>query len=67
MEQIIYGPNWDFIVAFWVLGLRTNQNKTFRSHPEGIEALVYYGHKEFIVSSVLEAKSKIYFGKYRTH
>ena len=67
MDQIIYGPNWDLIVAFWVLGLRTNQNKTFRSHSGGIEALVYYGHKEFIISNVLEAKSKIYFGKYRIH
>ena len=30
---------------FCVFGLRTNQKKTFKTHLEGPETVVYYGHK----------------------
>ena len=43
--DFIQKPNRDFIVAFWIPWLRSNQNKTFKSHQEGTEAAVYYGHK----------------------
>ena len=45
-DKRIYEPNWYFIVAFWILGLLTKQNKTFKSHLEGNEAAGYYGHKK---------------------
>ena len=56
-DKTIYEPNWDFIVAFWILWLRSNQSKTFKSHQEGTEATFYY--------FLLEAKAKIHFGKRR--
>ena len=62
-DKRIYKPNWDFIVAFWIMGLRTNQNKTSKSHLEGTEAQFTMGKKNFL----LEAKTKIHFGERRIH
>ena len=50
-DKRIYEPDWNFIFTFWIMGLRTNQNKTFKSHQEGTNAAVYYGHKEFFIRS----------------
>ena len=52
-DKRIYEPNWDFIVIFWILGLRTNQNKTLKSNLEQqfTEAAVYYGDKECFIRS----------------
>ena len=33
-DQRIYEPKWDFIIIFWILELRTNQNKIFKSYLE---------------------------------
>ena len=51
-EKRIYESNWDSIVAFWIVGLRTNHNKTFKCHLEGTEAAVYYGYKKFSVEAM---------------
>ena len=45
------------------MGLRTNQNKTSKSHLEGTEAQFTMGKKNFL----LEAKAKIHFVERRIH
>ena len=47
----INGSNLDFTVAFWILGLLTNQTKTFKSRQEGTEASFYYGDKGYFIRS----------------
>ena len=48
-DKRMYELNRDLAVAFWILGLRTNQSKTFKNHQEGTEAAICYGHKEYFI------------------
>ena len=66
-DQTIYEPKWDFIVIFWILGLRT-ADKIFEIYLETLRQQFTMGvNNGLIWSFLLVVKAKIRFDKRRIH
>ena len=63
-----YEPKWDFIVIFWISGLRTNQNKIFKSYLQTLKQQFTMGTKNiFNWNFPVVAKAMIHFDKGRIY